>query len=131
MENLSQNLETFYQESIVQELEKKDILEFRRVFIKVININNCQRLKKNTSYKCIQKLVFMKLILFQQAVSKPSKIFLIQLQIIILVCRTKTKQAKNHTKRRKWKSKNTTKEYYFKFNEQNRKTIYEESRVCC
>jgi hypothetical protein len=77
MENLSQNLETFYQESIVQELEKKDILEFRRVFIKVININNCQRLKKNTSYKCIQKLVFMKLILFQQAVSKPSKIFLI------------------------------------------------------
>jgi hypothetical protein len=49
MENLSQNLETFYQELIVQELEKKDILEFLKVFIKAININNCQRLRKNTS----------------------------------------------------------------------------------
>lgn len=77
MENLSQNLETFYQELIVQELEKKDILEFLKVFIKAININNCQRLRKNTSYKCTQKLVFMKLILFRQVVSKPSKTLII------------------------------------------------------
>ena len=62
MENLLLNREIFYQESIVQVWEKKDILEFLTVFIKETSMKILLRDKLLTKEKCILKVIIMKMI---------------------------------------------------------------------
>lgn len=62
MENLLLNREIFYQESIVQVWEKKDILEFLTVFIKETSMKILLKDKLLTKEKCILKVTIMKMI---------------------------------------------------------------------
>lgn len=62
MENLLLNREIFYQESIVQVWEKKDILEFLTVFIKETSMKILLKDKLLTKEKCILKVIIMKMI---------------------------------------------------------------------